>query len=60
MGVSGALFCMGGCGWCIILGEWRWLGNYFWVSGGGWGIIFGKCGWVGGEWGWLHCLIMPI
>ena len=58
--MGGALFWVGGGGWGIILGEWRWLGNYFWVSGGGWGITFGKCGWVGGEWGWLHCLIMPI
>ena len=30
--------------------HWGWVG----VSGGGWSIIVG-----GGEWGWVHCLIMP-
>ena len=33
MGVSGALFCMGGNAWCIILGRWGWLRHYFgWVE----------------------------
>ena len=35
-------------------------GALFWVGRGGWGNILG--GWVGvswGEWGWVHCLIMP-
>ena len=28
-------------------------GALFSVGGGGWGIIFR-------EWGWVHCLIMPV
>ena len=31
-------------------------GEIIWLSGGGWGGV----GISGGEWGWLHCLIMPI
>ena len=43
----------------IILGGWRLVGHYF-----GWVGVGGAICWVGGgrqgEWGWLHCLIMPI
>ena len=47
--VGGTLFWVGGGGWGIILGGWRWVGHYFgWVAVGG------------GEWGWVHCLIMPL
>ena len=53
------LFWVGGGGWDIIFGGWRWLGVYgalFWVVG----EIFRV---VGGGWGWMgcmHCLIMPL
>ena len=40
--VGGALFWVGGSGWGIILGGWRWVGHYFgWVAVGG------------DEWGWV-------
>ena len=29
-------------------------GALFWVGGGGWENTF-----IGGEFGWVHCLIMP-
>ena len=32
------------------------------MSEGRWGIILGGWGWlgmIGGEWVWVHCLIMP-
>ena len=37
-------------------------GALFWVGVGVWENIFVGWGWVGmsgGEWGWMHCLIMP-
>ena len=35
MGVSEALFWVGGGGWGIILDGWRWVGHYFgWVGVG--------------------------
>ena len=52
MEVSGALLWVGGGGWGIILGGWRWVRHYFgWVGvrGGG-----------GGGGGGQHCLIMLI
>ena len=33
------------------------------MDGGGWVNILGGWKWVGmsgGEWGWVHCLIMPL
>ena len=57
----------GGSGgvWGIILGRWGWVGVYgalFWVeglSGVGGALYWGL--WVtGGDWGWVHCLIMFI
>ena len=35
----------------------------FWVGGGEWENILGDWGWLGmsgGEWGWVHYLIMPV
>ena len=50
--VGETLFWVGGVSgdrWDIILGGWGWVGKYFgWVRVGG------------GEWGWVHCLIMPL
>ena len=43
--------------------EWLWMGHYFgWVGVGGEIFWVGGWGWVGvsgGEWGCVHCLIMP-
>ena len=42
------------------------MGGWNWVGGTGWGLILDGWGWVGmngvggGEWGWVHCLIIPI
>ena len=39
------------------------MGHSFGRVGGGWDIILGGWGWKGiggGEWGWVHCLIMPV
>ena len=43
MGVSGALFWVGGGGWGIIIQ----------MDGGGWGIILDGLGWVGHYFGWV-------
>ena len=52
VGLGGALFWLGGCGWWC-------MGHYFgWLRRGewGWGIILGGWGWMGkhfglgGEW----------
>ena len=50
--------CMGHyCGWVRVGGTLFWVGGeIIWLSGGGWEGV----GISGGEWGWLHCLIMPI
>ena len=43
-------------GWGIILGGWVWIGKYFgWLGVVGWGWM----GVSGGEWGWVHYMIMP-
>ena len=56
----------------VILGGWGWVGlggEIFWVGGGGWKNVLSEWGWVevtgvsgggGGEWGWVHCLIIPF
>ena len=52
--------------WDIILGGWGKgvTGALFWVGGGGCinisGVWGGWVGMSGGEWGWMHCLIMPV
>ena len=38
-------------------------GALFWVSRDACENILSRWGWVGmseGEWGWVHCLIMPV
>ena len=52
VGVSGTLFWVGGGSLGIILGDW---GEWGWV-----GHYFGCVGVSGCEWGWVHCLIMPM
>ena len=54
----------------VIFGKWGWMEHYFgwvgvygalfWVGGGGQENILDGLRWVGGEWGWVHCLIMPF
>ena len=49
----------------VILGRWDIIlgGALFWVGGGGRENILGGWEWVwlsGSEWGWVHCLIMPL
>ena len=47
---------MSGGKWGITLGGWGWVGHYF-----GWVEVGETLFWVGGgEWGWVHCLIMLI
>ena len=68
MGVGMALIRVSGGVWSITLDgmwdEWEWVGHYcrwvgvggkiLWVSGGEWR----QFGVGGGEWWWMHCLIM--
>ena len=47
---------MSGGKWGITLGGWGWVGHYL-----GWVEVGETLFWVsGGEWGWVHCLIMLI
>ena len=49
--VGGTLFWVGGGRWGIILGGWGWEGKF-----SGWVAMMGV---GGGEWRWVHCLIIP-